>query len=124
MRRIERSHGGASLRTRASVAAMLVVALVLAVMAVDGGSHQLAWAQQGGIEFGDEVEVTGTGDCLRVHVDSSIQSAELDCLPDGTRARILAQGPQPFDGETWWRLAGRGWVVERFLASRLPRNPI
>lgn len=75
---------------------------------------------------GSWLVVSGTGDCLNVRDEPSLQGQVIACLPDGTEVQVLG-GPRDADGYRWWRLAtprGDGWAVENYLAprSRAPRR--
>lgn len=64
---------------------------------------------------GAEVEVTGTGDCLRVRARASVSAPEIGCIDDGTAVTVTA-GPQDADGFQWWQLDGYdGWVAGDWL---------
>lgn len=67
------------------------------------------------IRNGTSVEVRGTGDCLNIRTQPSLNAAVVRCAPDGTRA-MVAQGPQDAEGYRWWNLAGLGWAAEPWLA--------
>ena len=67
------------------------------------------------IRRGVTVEVRGTGDCLNIRTEPSVNAAVIQCAPDGTRGAV-AGGPQEADGYRWWNLAGLGWAAEPWLA--------
>lgn len=69
---------------------------------------------------GNWLVVTGTGDCLNLRSEPSLQGQVIACLPDGTEVQVLG-GPRDADGYRWWRLAtpqGDGWAVENYLVPR------
>lgn len=66
------------------------------------------------IAIGGSINVTGTGDCLRIHAAPSLASASVNCLADGTSA-VVRDGPVQADGHTWWLLDAGGWAVSDYL---------
>jgi hypothetical protein len=67
-----------------------------------------------GLAIGVRVQVSGTGDCLRVHASASMSASQVYCLPDGTQA-VISDGPQTSDGYTWYKLGDLGWSVADYL---------
>jgi hypothetical protein len=60
-------------------------------------------------------EVSGSGDCLKVHAEPSLAAAAVGCLTDGTLSAVH-DGPRTADGHTWWLLDG-GWAVADYLQA-------
>lgn len=68
----------------------------------------------GSLAVGQTVLVQGTGDCLRVHAQPRMESAQTGCIADGTPVS-LREGPVQADGHSWWNLTTLGWVVADYL---------
>ncbi|MHB8574857.1 MAG: peptidoglycan DD-metalloendopeptidase family protein [Dehalococcoidia bacterium] len=68
------------------------------------------------LAIGVAVQVSGTGDCLRVHAQAATTANTVTCLPDGTRS-VITDGPQTADGYTWFKLGDLGWSVADYLQS-------
>jgi hypothetical protein len=68
---------------------------------------------------GDAILIIGVGeeDCLRIREQPTQQAAQVNCMPDGTRA-IVQEGPVDAETFTWWRIAGdgfNGWAAGTWL---------
>ena len=68
---------------------------------------------------GDGAIVEGTGSCLNVRSEASLEAAVVDCIADGTDVTVLS-GPVDVDDISWWRVEApnvNGWAAEIYLAS-------
>lgn len=101
------------------IAVLLVGAVLSSLPALARAAAPMS--AQGAIVVGSEVTVTGTGNCLNVHV-GGLDSDVIDCLPDGTRARTVS-GPYRQGDYNMWNLLGHGWVVDRWLVATAPPEP-
>lgn len=66
---------------------------------------------------GDRLRVTGTGGCLNIREEPTLQGPILWCLPDGETVEVLG-GPEVADGYIWWQVRtndGQGWAAEEYL---------
>ena len=73
-----------------------------------------------GFRPGQSAVVAGTGDCLNVRSEPSINGAIVTCFPDGTALSIV-EGPSAEGDRTWWRveaLGTSGWVAEEYMAPQ------
>lgn len=71
-------------------------------------------------QAGQQVSVTGTGDCLNVRAEPSTDAPVIDCLPDASVLTIV-EGPRDTAGRTWWRVntgSANGWAAEEYLRAR------
>ncbi len=67
------------------------------------------------LQTGANVVVAGTGECLRIRENPSVQAPEKACLDDGTAVKV-SDGPVEADGFEWWRLEGyAGWAASNWL---------
>jgi Peptidase family M23 len=76
-------------------------------------------ASSAALATGVSVTIAGTGDCVRVHDNPSLDATAINCLSDGATA-TLSDGPRNADGYTWWQLSAGGWVVSSFLEPAAP----
>ena len=68
---------------------------------------------------GDGAVVEGTGSCLNVRAEASLEADVVDCIADGTGVTVLA-GPVDVDDISWWRVEApnvNGWAAEIYLAT-------
>lgn len=84
--------------------------------ASSSGAASLARVPAQSLAIGQQVQVIGTGDCLRVHTSPALAANVVYCLPDGAQS-VITDGPQVADGYTWWKLSSLGWAVADFLAA-------
>lgn len=84
--------------------------------ASSSGAATLARVPAQALAIGQQVQVIGTGDCLRVHTSPALAASVVYCLPDGAQS-VITDGPQVADGYTWWKLSSLGWAVADFLAA-------
>ena len=78
----------------------------------DGGGES-------GFAPGQAAIVTGTGDCLNMRSEPSINGAVITCLPDGSSLSIV-EGPEKEGSRIWWRVeaaGSTGWVAEEYLSQ-------
>jgi hypothetical protein len=90
-------------------------ASVTAAGGASSGAASLAGVAAQTLAVGQQVQVIGTGDCLRVHSSATTSANVVYCLPDGSQS-VITDGPQVADGYNWWKLSSLGWAVADFLA--------
>jgi len=68
------------------------------------------------LAVGGKASVSGTGECLRLHAQPSLESATVGCLADGTVV-TLRDGPHNAEGHDWWLLDSGGWAASDYLQA-------
>jgi hypothetical protein len=61
--------------------------------------------------------VDGTGSCLQVREQPSLESPVADCLPDGTEVPLTGAAREDAD-HRWRQVAGMGWAAAAYLRPR------
>ena len=80
-------------------------------------NSDLAHAQAGGFEIGDDVVVTTDGSSLNLREGAGRSYPTIAKMPNGTVVKIVG-GPEIADGYQWWEVEGtfgRGWAAGNFL---------
>lgn len=67
------------------------------------------------LTVGGTAMVFQSENCLNFRSAPSTTADVLSCQLDGTSAEVI-EGPTQVGEQTWWRLEGYGWAVQRYLA--------